>query len=71
MHGILHPPANGTSVPPGFYAKYLAKGEAHIAQAEADRSDKLWIRLLSHMNRLCVEHNIVVCEQIVKAYISK
>jgi hypothetical protein len=30
-----------------FYAKYLAKGEAHIAQAEADRSDKLLIRLLS------------------------
>jgi hypothetical protein len=23
-----------------FYAKYLAKGEAHIAQAKADRSDK-------------------------------
>jgi hypothetical protein len=30
-----------------FYAKYLAKGEAHIAQAEPDRSDKLLIQLLS------------------------
>jgi len=30
-----------------FYAKYLAKGEAHIAQAEPDRSDELLIQLLS------------------------
>jgi phosphoenolpyruvate synthase/pyruvate phosphate dikinase len=30
-----------------FYAEYLAKGEAHIAQAEPERSDKLLIQLLS------------------------
>jgi hypothetical protein len=30
-----------------FYAKYLAKGEAHIAQAEPERSGKLLIQLLS------------------------
>jgi hypothetical protein len=30
-----------------FYAKYLAKGEAHIAQAKPDRSYKLLIQLLS------------------------
>jgi hypothetical protein len=29
-----------------FYVKYLAKGEAHVAQAEDERSDTLLIRLL-------------------------
>ena len=29
------------------YAKYLAKGEAHITQAAPQRSDKLWIEFFS------------------------
>jgi Trp operon repressor len=37
----------GKSRGANFYAKYLAKGEAHIAQAGAERSDKLLIQLLS------------------------
>src|SRR6266700_1123549 len=30
-----------------FYAKYLTKGEAHIAQAETQRSDTLLMQLFS------------------------